>query len=209
MSTAEADGGVPSEVVDAIEQNPEAVAELLERSGQLGTLIDALALATDALDDRIVESLTADATTLGLAATALADDGTVELGGAVGANGAELAAAAERVAALERTGTLDRLFEVADALALVTDAADDEMVESVVSRGTALGEMATRAADDDVRRGLERLLDGVGDAAQGEPEPLGPLGLARALRDPEVQAGMGFLVAAARGVGSRTEGVNR
>jgi uncharacterized protein YjgD (DUF1641 family) len=202
MSTTDEVGEVPPEVVDAIAENPEAVAAVLERSGQLSSMLDALALVEDALDDRMVEDLTGDATTLGLAAAELADDGTVELGSAVGANGAELADALERVATLQRTGTLDRLFEVADALALLTDAADDEMVESVVARGTALGEVATTAADDDVRDGIERLLDGVGDASVAESEPLGPLGLVRALRDPEVQAGVGFLVAVARGIGA-------
>jgi uncharacterized protein YjgD (DUF1641 family) len=202
MSTTDEVAEVPPEVVDAIADHPEAVAALLERSGQLSSMLDALALVEDALDDRMVEDLTADATTLGLAAAELADDGTVELGSAVGANGADLAVAVERVATLHRSGTLDRLFEVADALALLTDAADDEMVESVVTRGTALGEVATTAADDDVRRGIERLLDGLGDATVAESEPLGPLGLVRALRDPEVQAGVGFLVAVARGIGA-------
>lgn len=202
MSTTDEVGDVPPEVVDAIGENPEAVAAVLERSGQLSSMLDALALVEDALDDRMVEDLTGDATTLGLAAAELADDGTVELGRAVGANGADLADALERVATLQRTGTLDRLFEVADTLALLTDAADDEMIESTVARGTALGEVATTAADDDVKRGIERLLDGVGDATNEGSEPLGPLGLVRALRDPEVQAGVGFLVAVARGIGT-------
>ena len=193
---------VPPEVREAIADNPETVAALLEQSGQLSTLLDALALVEDSLDDEMVESLAGDATTLGLAATELADNGTVELGAAVGENGDELAAAVRRVAVLQRTGTLDRLTEVADAVALLTDAMDDEMIETVAATGTSLGELADTATDDEVNRGIVRMLEGVGAAGSAEAEPVGPISLLGALRDPEVKAGMGYLVAVARGIGA-------
>lgn len=193
---------LPPEVREAIADNPETVAALLEQSGQLSALLDALALVEDGLDDEMVESLTSDATTLGLAATELADQGTVELGAAVGENGDELAAAVQQVAVLQRTGTLARLTEIADAIALLTDAMDDEMVETVASTGTAVGELADTATDDEVSHGLVRMLNGVGEADAGEADPLGPIGLLGALRDPEVKAGMGYLVAVARGIGA-------
>ncbi|QAU14193.1 DUF1641 domain-containing protein [Halorubrum sp. BOL3-1] len=200
--------GLPPEVREAIADNPETVATLLEQSGQLSAMLDALALVEDGLDDDMVESLTSDATTLGLAATELADQGTVELGSAVGENGDELAAAVQRIAALQRTGTLDRLTEIADAVALLTDAMDDEMVETVASTGTSLGEFADTATEDEVSHGLVRMLDGVGEAGAGEADPVGPIGLISALRDPEVKAGMGYLVAVARGIGAAGPGVN-
>ena len=193
---------VPPAVREAIADNPETVAALLEQSGQLSALLDALALVTDSLDDEMVESLTSDATTLGLAATELAGEETVELSSAVGRNGDDLADAVERVATLQRSGTLDRLTEIADAVALLTDAMDDEMVETVAATGTSMGEIADTAADDEVHRGLVRMLEGVGAAGAEEAEPIGPVGLLGALRDPEVKAGMGYLVAVARGIGT-------
>ena len=201
--TASADAEtLPPEVREAIADNPEAVAALLEQSGQLSAMLDALALAEDGLDDEMVESLTSDATTLGLAATELAGRETVELTAAVGENGTDLAAAVRRVAVLQQTGTLDRLAEVGDAVALLTDAMDDETVETVASTGTALGELADTATEDEVSHGLVRMLNGVGEADAGEADPLGPIGLLGALRDPEVKAGMGYLVAVARGIGA-------
>jgi uncharacterized protein YjgD (DUF1641 family) len=197
-------GGVdlPPEVRAAIAEHPEAVAGLLRRSGQLTTLLDAVALIEDAADDRMVEGVTVDATHLGLAASELAEEGTVELGASVGANGRELAAAVERVAALERSGSLDRVVELADAFALVTDAMDDRMVESLAATGSALGEVASTAADEDVQRGLTRTLEAVGRAETGDPEATGAVGLVKALRDPEVKAGLGYLLAVARGIGA-------
>jgi len=201
--TASADAeALPPAVREAIADNPETVAALLEQSGQLSATLDALALVEDALDDEMVESLTSDATTLGLAATELAGPETVELSAAVGENGDELAAAVRQIAVLQRTGTLDRLTEVGDAVALLTDAMDDEMVETVASTGTSLGELADAATEDEVSHGLVRMLNGVGEADAGDADPLGPIGLLGALRDPEVKAGMGYLVAVARGIGA-------
>ena len=54
---------------EGIAENPETVTALLEQSGQLSALLDTLTLVEDSLDDEMVESLTSDATTLGLAAT--------------------------------------------------------------------------------------------------------------------------------------------
>lgn len=193
---------LPPEVREAIADNPETVAALLEQSGQLSAMLDALAIVEDGLDDEMVESLASDATTLGLAATELADRETVELGAAVGENGDELAAAVRQIAVLQRTGTLDRLTEVADAVALLTDAMDDEMVETVASTGTSLGELADTATEDEVSHGLARMLNGVGEAGAGAADPVGPIGLIGALRDPDVKAGMGYLVAVARGIGA-------
>ncbi|MFW5937875.1 MAG: DUF1641 domain-containing protein [Halanaeroarchaeum sp.] len=193
---------LPPEVREAIAANPETVVALLEQSGQLSAMLDALALVEDGLDDEMVESLTSDATTLGLAAAELADRATVDLGAAVGENGTELAEAVRQIAVLQRTGTLDRLTEIADAVALLTDAADDEMVETLAATGTSLGELADTATEEEVSHGLARMLNGVGEAGAAEADPVGPIGLIGALRDPDVKAGMGYLVAVARGIGA-------
>jgi uncharacterized protein YjgD (DUF1641 family) len=118
-------------------------------------------------------------------------------------NDAELAEALETLATLQATGTLDDLAAFADTAALVTGAMDDEMVMELASTGSRLGEVAQTAADDDVAGGLEDALAAVGDASSAEPERIGLVGLLRAMRDPEVQAGMGFFIALARAMGRR------
>ncbi|MFC7229275.1 DUF1641 domain-containing protein [Salinirubellus salinus] len=189
MSTLDEDDAereLPSVVTEAVREDPETAAALLARSGQLSTLVD----------EAVVEDLPSGD---------VPDTHRAELDAAVGQHGTELAAAVERVAMLQRTGTLDRLTEIADAMALLTDAMDDEMVETLAATGTSLGELADTASDDEVRRGLARVLEGVGTASAEEATPVGPLGLVGALRDPEVQAGMGYLVATARGIGTAGE----
>ena len=199
LEDGEGADSLPPEVAAAVAEHPEAVADLLERSGQLSTLLEAVEA-----DGEADAALSEEARTLGRAATGLAGDGTVALGEAVGDNGDDLAAAVEQIAIMQRTGTLRRLVEVADAITLLTDAMDDEMIETLAATGTSLGEVADTASQDDVRRGLVRTLEGVGRASapDGEAASLGPLGLLGALRDPEVKAGMGHLVAIARGIGA-------
>jgi uncharacterized protein YjgD (DUF1641 family) len=196
------DEGVPPAVEDAIAANADAVAALLDRSGQLGELLDALSLLEDGLDDEMVATVTGDATTLGLAASELAEPETVAVSAAVGQNGDELATTIDRLATLQHTGTLDSLLEVADALALATDAADDDMLTTLAATGTSLGTVAAATADDDVRDGLLDVIEGVGRANAADAAPVGAVGLLQALRDPEVQAGLGYLVAVARGIGA-------
>lgn len=124
-------------------------------------------------------------------AEALAD-----LAAAVDGNEAELTALVER---------LDDVNELLDVLALGTSAMDDEMVQTLAETGTNLGTLADAAAEPATVRGVESLLHAVGDATgdlEEPPEQVGVVGLLLAMRDPEVQAGMGFLVALARNLGA-------
>jgi uncharacterized protein YjgD (DUF1641 family) len=129
-------------------------------------------------------------------------DETTEIDRVVSENPEAIAESLETLVRLQETGTLDDLVGVADALALLSAAMDDEMVTTLASTGARLGEVADTAADEDVARGLESTLAAVGEATDAEPERLGIVGLARAMRDPQVQTGMGFLVAVARALGS-------
>jgi len=129
-------------------------------------------------------------------------DETTEIDRVVSENPEAIAESLETLVRLQETGTLDDLVGVADALALLSAAMDDEMVTTLASTGARLGEVADTAADEDVARGLESTLAAVGEATEAEPERLGIVGLARAMRDPQVQTGMGFLVAVARALGS-------
>jgi len=114
---------------------------------------------------------------------------------------AGLAALAE----LQRSGALEQLLDVAEVLSLLTAALDDEMVTSVARTGASLGELGDVAADEDTRDGVAALLEAVGEAERADTEEVGLLGLARTARDPEVQAGLAYLLAVARALGGREE----
>ncbi|WP_080506076.1 DUF1641 domain-containing protein [Halorubrum sp. BV1] len=184
-----------------VAENPEAVAAFVERLDAVNEFLDVVSLGENALTDEMVVELTGTASTLAESADGLATDETVALAEAVGANGAELHDALETLVELQRSGALDDLAEVAQVGSLASDALDDEMVRSLAKTGSALGEVADTAADDDVRDGATTLLEGVGAAERSDPEPVGALGLARSVRDPEVQYGLGYVIAISKAIG--------
>ncbi|EFW93784.1 hypothetical protein ZOD2009_01535 [Haladaptatus paucihalophilus DX253] len=190
----------------AIDENPEEVARLMERLGLVNGVLDAVEVGTSALDDRMVAELAGTGETLAEAADGLATKETVELSESVGANGAELTEALETLVRLQKSGTLDELAALADLLPLASGALDDEMISTLVDAGSSLGEVADTASDPDTVRGMETVLQAVGDASDAEspPERVGVVGLLRATRDPEVQAGLGFVLAIAKALGRET-----
>ncbi|TKX56767.1 DUF1641 domain-containing protein [Halorubrum sp. SS7] len=190
----------------AIAENPEAVAAFVERLDAVNELLDVLALGEGALSDEMVRELSATGATLAESADGLATDETAALAEAVGENGDDLRAALDTLLELQRSGTLDELAEVAEVGSLATAALDDEMVASLAGTGAALGEVAQTAADDDTRDGVETLLKGVGEAEREPPERVGAVGLLRGVRDPEVQYGLGYLLAVASAIGRERAG---
>lgn len=194
----------PADLESLVADNPEEVARLLERLGLVNDLLDAADVATSAMDDEMVQTLAGTGTNLAMAADGMATDETVQLGEAVGKNADDLAEGVETVAQLQRTGTLDDLLELAELASLASAAMDDEMVMSLASTGARLGEVADTAADDDVARGLEDVLAALGEASSDEPERVGAIGLVKAVRDPDVQAGLGVVISLARALGQQT-----
>ena len=190
-----------SDLEAAIEQNPEAVAQFVERLDAVNELLDVLSLGENALDDEMVRELSATGATLAESADGIATDETVALAAAVGENGDELREALETLTELQRSGALDELAEVAQVGSLATAALDDEMVRSLAGTGSALGEVAQTASDDSARDGVKSMLEGVGAAHRSDPEPVGALGLARSVRDPEIQYGLGYVLAIAKAIG--------
>jgi uncharacterized protein YjgD (DUF1641 family) len=185
----------------AIAENPDAVAAFVRRLDAVNELLDVVALGTSALEDDMVAELAGTAATLAEAGDGLATEETVRLASLVGENGDELASALETLVALQRAGTLDELVGIADALSLATAALEDDMVAELARTGSRLGEVADEAADPQAVQGLTRLVRAVGDAEAAEHDRVGPVGLVRSTRDPEVQAGLGYLLALARAVG--------
>ena len=190
-----------SDLEAAIEQNPEAVAQFVERLDAVNELLDVLSLGENALDDEMVRELSATGATLAESADGIATDETVALAAAVGENGDELREALETLTELQRSGALDELAELAQVGSLATAALDDEMVRSLAGTGSALGEVAQTASDDSARDGVKSMLEGVGAAHRSDPEPVGALGLARSVRDPEIQYGLGYVLAIAKAIG--------
>ncbi|MEF8820820.1 MAG: DUF1641 domain-containing protein [Halovenus sp.] len=199
----------PDDLEAAIAENPEAVAAFVERLDAVNELLDVLALGEGALTDEMIVELSGTAATLAESADGLATEETAALAETVGANGEELAEAMETLLALQRSGTLDELAEVAEVASLLTAALDDEMVRSLAGTGSSLGEIADTAAEDDTRDGLQTVLSGVGAAEGSDPEPVGPVGLVRQIRDPEVQYGLGYVFAIARAIGERQAETDR
>ncbi len=197
-------GNAPTDGADleaAISENPEAVAQFVRRLDAVNELLDTLALGESALTDEMVRDLAGTTATLAESADGIATEETVGLAETVGQNGAELQDALESLVALQRTGTLEELIELAEVVSLLTAALDDEMVRSLAGTGSSLGELAQTAADSGTRDGLGTVLQGVGDAEHEEPERVGPVGLLRAARDPDVQYGLGHALAIARAIG--------
>ncbi|PHQ47496.1 hypothetical protein DJ68_01540 [Halorubrum sp. C3] len=198
---SETEASEPTDLEAAIAENPEAVAAFVEQLDAVNELLDVLSLGEGALSDEMVRELSATGSTLAESADGLATDETVALAAAVGENGDELRAALDTLVTLQRSGTLDELAEIAEVGSLATAALDDEMVASLAGTGAALGEVAQTAADDDTRDGVETLLKGVGEAEREPPERVGAVGLLRGVRDPEVQYGLGYLLAVASAIG--------
>jgi uncharacterized protein YjgD (DUF1641 family) len=146
--------------------------------------------------------------TTGLEADSVEEDADsteeVDIESYLAENSEEVTGFLETVARLQRTGTIDDLAELADLASLLTAAMDDEMAISVASTGSRLGEVADTAADDDVAAGLEDVLVALGEASTDDPEPVGALGLVRAIRDPETRAGLGALLSIASALGKGT-----
>lgn len=202
---------LPPELVEAIQENPEEVAALFQRLGMVNDLLDAMAVASAGLDDEMVMRLTETGTNLGAAADGMATPEVANLGESVGDNADELAEGVETIAALQRDGTLDQLAQLGDIVALASAAMDDEMVMTLAGTGSRLGEVVDEAADEDTVRGMTAVLSALGDASDPDdpPEPVGAFGMVRAMRDPEVKAGMGFMIALARALGGQMGGNQR
>jgi uncharacterized protein YjgD (DUF1641 family) len=185
------DGAVPPELVNAIEENPEQVARLIQNLDQVNELLDASAVVTASMDDGMLMRVSDTGANLGAAADEAATPELADLGESVGQNAEEMTEAVETIVELQESGTLDDVAEFAHVISLLEGAMDDEMIMSVAGAGSRLGEVVETAGDEEVAGGLESVLQAVGDATSEEPDEVGIIGLARALRDPEVRAGMG------------------
>jgi uncharacterized protein YjgD (DUF1641 family) len=191
-------------LVDAIEENPEAVAEFVRNLDAVNELLTIVELGSGAMDDEMVMELAGTADLLVESADGLATRDTVELANAVGENGEELSDAVDTMVELQESGTLDDLADAAEVVSLAGGAMDDEMVMTLAQAGNNLGEVADAAADPAAARGMQMLLDSISESCvhKQAPEKMGVVGLMKAIRDPDVQRGLGFWMSVAKNAGA-------
>ncbi len=106
----------------------------------------------------------------------------------------------DRIVMLEKTGALETLEDFAAFIKVAEDTLSDEIVKKNAELITNLGLVSAKFTSE---RAL-MLLDSIGDAicrCEKEPEPVGIVGLMRALSDPDVKLALGFLVNLAKSLG--------
>ncbi|MFP8890335.1 DUF1641 domain-containing protein [Natrialbaceae archaeon A-CW2] len=170
-------------LIDAIKSDPEAVATFVHQHGHTEKLLDR---TTTSSDTTAAKDITGEKDRL----NQVVEDNTGEL-----ANGLE------RVVQLERDGDLETLVGLANTVSLLAAAVDDDIIMSVSELGSSLGEIADTTANPDTVVGIQALMNGIGEGANGSTGRMGIIGLVRALRDPNVQRGLGFLIAVTRSTG--------
>ena len=115
-------------------------------------------------------------------------------------NKEELIRAIDKLVWLEKSGNLDALLGFSALIKIVQDSISDAVVDRNVEVLANLGLISTKFTSD---RAL-MLFNALGDAicrCEKEPEPIGLLGLLKALREPEVKKALGMLVNIARELG--------
>ncbi len=115
-------------------------------------------------------------------------------------NQEHLVEAIDKLVWLEKSGNLDALLGFSALIKIVQDSISDAVVERNMEMLSNIGLISTKFTSD---RALI-LLNALGDAicrCEKEPEPVGMVGLMKALREPEVQKALGMLLNIARELG--------
>lgn len=115
-------------------------------------------------------------------------------------NQEHLIEAIDKLVWLEKSGNLDALLGFSALIKIVQDSISDAVVERNMEMISNIGLISTKFTSD---RALV-LLNALGDAicrCEKEPEPVGMVGLMKALREPEVQKALGMLLNIARELG--------
>ncbi|AAB90688.1 DUF1641 domain-containing protein [Archaeoglobus fulgidus] len=115
-------------------------------------------------------------------------------------NQEHLIEAIDKLVWLEKSGNLDALLGFSALIKIVQDSISDAVVERNMEMISNIGLISTKFTSD---RALV-LLNALGDAicrCEREPEPVGMVGLMKALREPEVQKALGMLLNIARELG--------
>ncbi|WP_327053937.1 DUF1641 domain-containing protein [Halomicrococcus gelatinilyticus] len=211
---------------DALDEHGDDLAAVIERSDDVGALLETAILVVASADDEEVEYVTQSTANLVAAVDGLSTDGAAALATDLGENADELADALDTVVALQREGHLDDLVTIAtsfseslspaeiaefatlleangsetvEALDVVLDLQREGHLEDLVDLATTL---STLDIDPETARGLNTVLGAVGEAER-ESEPVGIVGALGELRSRDARAGLGYLVALVKAQGRR------
>ncbi len=115
-------------------------------------------------------------------------------------NKEHLSEAIDKLVWLEKSGNLDAIIGFAAFVKIIQDSISDAVVDRNMEMLANIGLISTKFTSD---RAL-MLFNALGDAicrCEREPEPVGLVGLMKALREPEVQKAIGMLLNIARELG--------
>ncbi|MEM0204003.1 MAG: DUF1641 domain-containing protein [Archaeoglobaceae archaeon] len=110
--------------------------------------------------------------------------------------------AIDKLVWLEKSGNLDAIIGFASLIKIVQDSISDVVVDRTSEIFSDLGLLSAKFTND---RALA-LLNAIGDAicrCEKEPQPVGLIGLIKALRDPDVKKAIGILVNIAKELGKQ------
>ncbi|MEM0089378.1 MAG: DUF1641 domain-containing protein [Archaeoglobaceae archaeon] len=110
--------------------------------------------------------------------------------------------ALDKLVWLEKSGNLDAIIGFASLIKIVQDSISDTVVDRTSEILSNLGLLSVKFTND---RALA-LLNAIGDAicrCESEPQPVGLIGLIRALRDPDVKKAIGILLNIAKELGKQ------
>ena len=211
---------------DALDEHGDDLAAAIERSDEVGDLLETAVLVVASADDEEVEYVTQSTANLVAAADGLSTDGAAALAADLGENADDLADALDTVVTLQREGHLDDLVTIAasfseslspaeieefatlleangaetvEALDVVLDLQREGHLEDLVDLATTL---STLEIDPETARGLNTVLGAVGEAER-ESEPVGLFGALGELRSRDARSGLGYLVALLKAQGRR------
>lgn len=117
-------------------------------------------------------------------------------------NGDAIISAMDKLIYLENSGVLDELVEMSGMVAgikLLPEEFLDKDVQDLMSKNLELILTLATAVDDEMIVNLEKMIEAFKKAK--EFEPAGLTGALKAMRDPEVQKALGFMLAFAKNLG--------
>ncbi|WP_202318491.1 DUF1641 domain-containing protein [Archaeoglobus neptunius] len=117
-------------------------------------------------------------------------------------NGDAILAAMDKLIYLERNGILDELVnfsEMVPGIRKLPEEFLDEDVQDVATKNLELILSLALSVDDEMIQQVEKLIDAFKKTR--EFEPAGLTGALKALRDPDVQRALGFMLAFAKNLG--------
>lgn len=211
---------------DALAENGEQLAAVVESSDELQDVLTTAILIVASADEDELDHITDSITNLTEAADGISTAEAAALATDVGANAEELSSTLSTLLELERSGDLETLVTLAtavsgglspdevDELASLLESDTAELIDALdlvleLQREGDLGELLDLAQtasrlelDEDAVTGLNAVLGAVGEA-QRNSHSRGILGLLGQLRTRDARSGLGYLVALLKALGRR------